>query len=282
MRSREVAYLGPQGTYAHDVAEKRYGRVAELIPFETTFEVCDFAAKKPNRLGVVPIENTSGGTIYPTVDILSDYKPSMRVRPSLHIEEELSINVKLALAGRAREKIKTLYSHPAAMSHCDEWLRAHLPHVERCDVMSTAMAAREASEKQNAAALCSKKACRAYELDILKYPVRSKVLNVTAFYAVTRKRQVLSGSSKTSIAFRLKNVAGALCRFLEPFKNEDVNLSRIISRTIEGCPNEYAFFVSIDGIPQNRSVKRAIDKATSVCESLRIVGTYPVHRRYVS
>lgn len=105
MAVTEVAYLGPIGTYSHLVAEKRYGRNCKMIALPTILDVCSFASGKTSRHGIVPIENSSGGAIYETVDIL------LANKPKVHIKEELSLDVKLALLGRGgRENQGSLLS----------------------------------------------------------------------------------------------------------------------------------------------------------------------------
>ena len=107
----EVAFLGPLGTYSHLVAEKRFGRKSTLIPLPSILDVCSYVSRHGERHGVVPIENSSGGAIYETVDIL------LTNRPKVHILEELTLNVHLALIGRKNTRLDVLYSHFAPMEH---------------------------------------------------------------------------------------------------------------------------------------------------------------------
>jgi len=116
MLTTEIAYLGPQGTFAHLVAEKRY-RGRTLIPQNSIDDVFRYVQADPGRKGIVPIENSSGGTIYETVDHLIDRSCT------LSIQEELSIKVRLALLGHKRESVRVLYSHFAPFHHCDGWIK---------------------------------------------------------------------------------------------------------------------------------------------------------------
>jgi chorismate mutase/prephenate dehydratase len=276
MAVREVAYLGPVGTYSHLVAEKRYGHRCRFTPLPTVLDVCNYVANHPERHGVVPIENSSGGAIYETVDIL------LENRPKIHIEEELSLDVKLALLGHTGEKIRTLYSHFAPLEHCDSWLRKHLPRVQKIVVSSTAVAAWNASQNRMAAALGSRRLANLYGLTIKKFPIAADVPNLTVFIAICGGKRPLKGRNKTTLAARLPNIPGSLCTFLEAFRNENVNLSRIISRPIRGCPREYAFLVDIIGSTSLPRVMRALAVARKTCVQLRIVGSYPSRQPYKS
>jgi prephenate dehydratase len=270
MRVSEVAYLGPEGTYSHLVSEKRYGRQVKLVPCPSIVDVFGYASEKASRHAVVPIENSSGGTVYETVDML------LSGRYDLRIEEQLDLNVKLALLGLKGEKIRILYSHFAPLIHCDSWIRRHLPDVERREVPSTALAAREAATVRYAAAIASRRAARIYRLKVLHYPLEEDVPNVTQFFALARTCRKLKACRKTTFAVHLPNRPGSLCSFLEPFRDQGVNLSRIVSRPIPGRPSEYAFFVDIDGIREQRTVKTAIEAASRTGAHLRVIGSYPV------
>ena len=270
----EVAFLGPLGTYSHLVAEAYYGRNHRMVPLPTILDVCSFVAKSPARRGVVPIENSSGGEIYETVDIL------LANKPRIYIEAELALEVQLALLGHRGWKIKTLHSHFAPLEHCASWLKRHLPHAQRHVVASTAQAALQAMGDLNAAALGNRRLARIYRLDILKYPVQSDVKNLTIFLAISGRKIAGKTGDKTTLAVRLPNKPGSLCTFLEAFRNAGVNLSRIISRPIRGRPRQYAFLVDIEGAPAQSAVARALADAKTAADELRIVGCYPCHRPY--
>ena len=275
MSISEVAYLGPEGTYAHQAAEKRYGRGMKLVPCPSVVDAFEYASAKPSRHAIVPIENSSGGTVYETVDMLLSGKYG------LSIEEELDIHVKLALMGRRGEKIRFLYSHFAPLIHCDMWLRRHVPGVERREVPSTAVAATQAASLRNAAAIGSRRAARIHGLDILAYPIEQGVPNVTQLVALARRCRPLPRACKTTLAVNLANTPGSLCSFLEPFRDHGVNLSRIISRPIPGRPSEYAFFVDLEGVQGTGKTQLAMDAAAATGAQIRVLGAYPIRPYHV-
>jgi len=277
MAAEEVAYLGPEGTYSHLVAARHFGRGARLTALPTITDVCAHVARDPSsRRGIIPVENSSGGAIYETVDILLANRPRIRIR------EEVSLNVRLALLGREGQKIKALYSHFAPLEHSSRWIKRHLPRVEKHVVASTAMAARMAFLEDNAAALGHKRLAKMYNLKVLHYPIGADFPNITVFLAIGGRERQVDGASKATLAVKLPNAPGSLCTFLEAFRREGVNLSRIISRPIRGCPREYAFLVDIDGSTARPEAKRALKVARRTSVEIRVVGAYPVGKEYRS
>jgi chorismate mutase/prephenate dehydratase len=272
----QVAYLGPIGTYSHLVAEKRFGRRAVLLPFPTVMDVCAFVAGRPSRFGIVPIENSSGGAIHETVDIL------LANEPRVHIEAELSLNVRLALLGRKGQDIRKLYSHAMPLEHCVTWLKRHLSRAEREVVTSTAAAAIHAASEVNAGALGHRRLAAIYGLDVLEYPVAADVPNLTVFYVIGGRKPAPPRRDKTTLAVKLPNRPGSLCTFLEAFRAGNVNLSRLISRPIRGSPREYAFLVDVLGGADGEPVRRALARARKTAVEVRVVGSYPALPSYSS
>ncbi|OVE76258.1 hypothetical protein BVX97_01750 [bacterium E08(2017)] len=274
----DIAYLGPVGTYSHLVAQKRFGSKANvrLVPMPTIYDICAYTSGKDNRYGIVPIENSSGGAIYETVDIL------LANKPRVHLLEEITLKVNLALLGHKHEKIQKLYSHFAPMEHCADWIKKNLPRAQKEVVTSTAVAALNAASHNNAAALGSRKLAGYYYLEVLKYPVESDVPNLTNFLVLSGKKKNTVKPTKTTLAVHLPNKPGSLCSFLECFRDNNVNLSRLISRPIRGSHKQYAFLVDIEGASSNANVKKAMIQAQKVSEAIRTVGSYPCSKKYNS
>ncbi len=275
-RVKEVAYLGPEGTYAHQVSKKRFQREGvEFVACDTVLDVCRYAAKHPKSRGVVPSLNSSGGTIYESVDALIDDKLD------LQIEEELGINVKLALLGRKSEKVQTIYSHFVPLLHCRDWLRREYPKAELVETSSTAAAAKEAAGQSNSAAIGGRAASSIYGLDVLEYPIEGLAEeNVTHFFVVGKKLTHLPKVQKTSMVVFLPNAPGSLCNFLQPLSG--MNLSRLVSRPIPGQPRQFSFFIDVDGDARKPHLKNALAASRATGAKIRILGIYPSHRIYHS
>jgi len=271
----EVAYLGPAGTYSNIIAQKYFKPDVKLLPMTSIMDICEYASKSPNRRGLVPVENSSGGPIPETIDILIYNKYN------LSIEESIYLNIKLALLGRKNEIINTIYSHSVPLFHCDSWLRSKLPNASKTVVSSTAKAAKQVSLEKNSAAIASLNSANIYGLDILEYPIQQEIPNITQFYSLALCPEPPSPNKiRTSVSAFLIDKPGSLYDFLEPFKTEKVNLSRIISRPIYGKPSEYAFFVDIDGDSSNWHINNTIEKIKQSCSNFRIIGSYPTNLIY--
>lgn len=271
-----VAYLGPKGTFSGLVTQKRFGTKLEQVPLPGVYEVFEYVRAHRNGVGIVPIENSSGGTIYETIDCL------VEPRKPLVILEELSLKVRLALLGHQGEKIHTLYSHFAPMQHCDPWIRKNLPRVERKETASTALAAETAATNRHAAALGMRDAARRYGLDVLEFPVQPEVPNLTQFVCIGHRHHAPAKADKTSLIVTLHNRPGSLCEFLEVLRDHNVNMTRLLSRPIIGQPKSYIFFIDIEGSPNTDPLNHALLRARRVAESMRVAGAYPVRKPYLS
>jgi prephenate dehydratase len=225
----------------------------------------------------VPIENSSGGSIMPTIDLLIN-------DPELTIVESMTLVVRLALLGKDRDSIKHVYSHFAPFKHCATWLMKNFPDAQCHEVSSTAEGALRAQNTQNAAVLGSVKLAELYDVDILEFPIEQDIVNETEFVLLTsaETNQGNNEGGKSSLSVELKNGPGSLCAFLTPFKEMGVNLTRIISRPVYGVPSEYAFFIDIKGNKCDDAVKQALEEAKTHCDRLRIIGSYKFAGKFYS
>lgn len=275
---KTIAFLGPLGTYSHLVATKRFAG-CEMLPQGGILDVCAHVLGHADSFGVVPIENSSGGTINETVDVLLD-----ATNHKIQIIEELALDVQLALLGHQGSPIKRLHSHFVPLEHCAPWIRKHLPNVEKHETSSTAAAATHAADDLYAAALCSRHLAKRFGLDILQYPVESSTPNITTFIVIasTPPTHTRTHGKKTTIALRLRNEPGSLYRFLGVLNDAQINLSRLVSRPIRGALQEYAFLVDLDGNINDDNVNAALQAAQRQSASLHICGCYPTGRIYKS
>jgi chorismate mutase / prephenate dehydratase len=247
-----------------------------MLPQDGILDVCAYVARHPQAHGIVPIENSSGGTINETVDVLLD------TSQPVYIQEELSLHVQLALLGHRNNPIKRLYSHFVPFEHCAPWIAQHLPGVHKQECESTAAAAARAASDPEGAALCSRFLARRFKLDQLEFPVASSTPNITTFIVIAARPVRLQRIRKTTLALRLPNTPGSLYRFLETLQAEKINLSRLVSRPIRGKRQEYAFLVDLDADARSAPVRRALEEAGKEATSLRICGSFPTHRTYQS
>ncbi len=271
----EVAFLGPEGSFSHLVAKKRFPDLP-LKPFRTVPEVFASLDQHEREIGIVPIENSSGGMIVETVDGLIEHACT------LFIQEELSLNVRLALLAKPGTEIRTIYSHFAPLQHCEPYLKEHFPNAKRVPQPSTSGSAQAAAREPGVAAIGQLAMAEIYGLEVVAYPIREEVPNITQFFVVGHTRQEAASAEKTSLVVALKNQAGSLYSFLKPFAEAGVNLTRIESRPTVGQPNTYRFLVELHGTEKEEAVRAAFRGAQEVSTQFHNVGSYPVLPRYES
>ncbi len=275
MNGIPIAYLGPEGTYSHIVAMEHFKKGCRLFGQSSILDIFYFVSETPNGKGVIPVENSSGGPIAESLDLL------INNNFDISIEESINLKVKLALLGKKNRIVKTIYSHSIPMYHCDKWIRKNLPGVTKNLVASTAKAAELAAEDKNSAAIASVNASAIYQLDILVYPIEQDISNTTQFFVISKDKPAMEGPNiKTSISAFLNNKPGSLYDFLEHFKLNKINLSRIISRPIYGKPSEYAFFVDIDGCICDEKVMKTVNEIKANACSLKLICSYNADKTY--
>ncbi len=275
---KKVSYLGPAGTFSHIVAMRRFGDGAELIPRGDLTAVVEFLAEARENLALVPVENTSGGTIYGTVDLL------IEMSGRVFVTESIALDVRMALIGRSGETIERVYSHFVQLHNHRDWFRENLPGAEVIPVASTALAAEMAAEKRGSAALSAPGAAEIYGLDVLGYPVLAGAANVTHFFVLANaaKKMGAGAEARTALAVSFGNESGSLYRFLEPFARANVNVNRIISRPFPGRTDQVMFFLEVEGAPGSRTFDEVMSAAEKRCEVFQNFGSYTFGRRVSS
>ncbi len=273
-----VAYLGPVGTFSHIVAMRRFGDAAELVPRADLTGVVEFLGEASGNRALVPVENTSGGTIYGTVDLLIEMAGRVFVR------ESIALAVRMALIGRAGEKVERVYSHFVQIHNHRDWFRENLPDAEVIPVASTALAAELAAAQSGSAALSAPGAAEIYDLEVLRCPVLEGSGNVTHFFVLANSAAEVSaeGVARTALAVSFGNESGSLYRFLEPFARAGVNVNRIISRPFPGRTDQVMFFLEVDGAPGGEVFDGVVREAEVRSEVFVNFGSYGFARRIQS
>lgn len=280
--SSSVAFLGPEGTFSHLVALRRYPKRSGL-PCATITEVFHAVRSGQASCGIVPIENSSGGTITETVDLLIEQAGH------LAIAEELALDVRLALLGKKGtpfQALRNLYSHVMPLRHHRDWIRENLPSVRMVESPSTAEAARKAALSATSAALAAPGAGELYGLSVLKFPVRPEAVNVTHFFVIVPSSAVFPATPsapnrfKTAVVAALPQTPGSLHRFLGPFARAGANLCRIVSRPVPGRPETYVFYLEVEGASGDPRVRKALSGARKLSVRIEALGSYPSRPRY--
>ena len=265
----KIVFLGPKATFSHMAALQKFGASAHFVPVAHFREIFTEVEQGRAEYGVVPIENSTDGTITNTLDLF--------VESNLRITGEIFLEIHNNLISEAPriENLKKVYSHHQPIMQCQRWIGKHLSHVQVLEVESTARAAEICLDDPAAGAIASELAAKMYGLKILARRIEDNANNTTRFLVISRKAIPRTGHDKTSILFSIKDRTGALYEMLKPFAASGINLSRIESRPSKKKPWEYFFYIDIEGHEEDRKVKKAIGLLQEKCLFFKILGSYP-------
>jgi chorismate mutase/prephenate dehydratase len=265
----KVAYLGPEGTFTHLAAMKKFGEKAKYIPVKTIDEVFKEVEKKRADYGVVPVENSIEGIVTHTLDVF--------LESDLKIISEISLEIHHYLLSREKsiKRIKKIYSHPQAIAQCRNWIGENLPDAEIYETESTISAVKKVIKEKNAAAIASEIASSMYNLNIIAERIEDFRENITRFLVIGNEFAEKTGNDKTSILFSIKDRVGALHDILSYFKEEKINLTKIESRPSKKKAWEYVFFVDFIGHKDDINVKKALRNVEKSSIFLKVLGSYP-------
>ncbi|MFC1514857.1 prephenate dehydratase [Candidatus Omnitrophota bacterium] len=264
----KIAYFGPQATFTHLAAIKKFGEKVEFLPFTDIPAIFSAAEKGEVNFGVVPIENSTEGVVTHTLDMFMDSNLSICSEVVLKITQHL-------LGSGSLSRIKKVYSHPQGFAQCRKWLAKHMAGRAFIDAQTTASAAEIVRRKKDSVCIASQACAKLYGLKILAHDIQDSSDNVTRFLVIGKYITKPSGHDKTSILFSVKDRVGALHDMLVPFKKHTINLTKIESRPSKKKPWEYYFFVDFQGHRDETKVKKALRELEKKCHFVNILGSYP-------
>ncbi|MDD5404805.1 MAG: prephenate dehydratase [Sulfuricella sp.] len=265
----KVAYLGPEGTFSQAAAIKHFGHAANTEPCASIDEVFRNVEAGTADYGVVPVENSTGGAVGTTLDLLLEAPLKVCGEVDLRIHQFL-----LRKPGAKARAVK-VYSHAQSLTQCHEWLNQHLPDAERIPVVSNTKAAKLASEDENAAAIAGEAAAEVYGLEKVARNIEDKPNNTTRFLVIAQHDAAPSGRDKTSLVLSSKNQPGAVYELLAPFARFGVSMSKLESRPSRTGLWEYMFFVDVEGHQQDEKVAQALAELRDRAAFLKVLGSYP-------
>jgi prephenate dehydratase len=275
----KVAYLGPAGTFTEDALIEASGE-AEFEPLRTATipeAILAVQAGEADR-ALVPIENSTEGSVRPTLDTLAFEADGVTIVG----EHDHPVHVHLiARAATEPGAIEAVLSHPQPLAQCARFLREELPGVERRSVSSTAAAVRMVGESGRPwAALGARAAAELYGCEILREGVEDESDNVTRFVWIAPAGSESGGDGpwRTSVVFSELGAdhPGALVDALREFSDREINLSRIESRPLRRGLGRYMFFIDIEGAVEDPAIAEAIGQLEAKADSVRILGSYPL------
>jgi len=267
----KVAFLGPEGTFTQAAVIKQFGSSARALPLSAIDEVFHEVESGVADFGVVPIENSTEGTVNHTLDMFLTSGLKICGEVELRIHHNLMARV-TRIAG-----VKRVCAHAQALAQCRGWLDDQLPDVERIPVSSNAEGARRARDERGTAGIASRVAAEIYGLNLLATEIEDRPDNTTRFLVVGRKLFGRSGVDRTSLLVSASGTddAGALFRLLEPLAEHRVNMTRIESRPSRKRNWDYVFFIDIEGHVTDPPVAKALEALESRASLFKVLGSYP-------
>jgi len=271
-QSVTVGFLGPEGTFSHMAARHLFGLAARYREAATIEGVFDAVRAGDATYGVVPIENSTEGSVTRTADALIDGDLLVRQEVVLEVAHAL-----LARAGASLTSVERVYSHPQPLAQCRVWLAKNLPHARLVQTSSTVAAAHEALADERGAAIASRLAAEILEgLDVVRDGIHDRAENATRFFVIAKTDAPRTGRDKTTVAFNVPDGRGALRRVLGVFDDAGVNLTRIESRPSRQKRWDYVFLADLDGHREDEPVARALGELRKHVELVKVLGSYPI------
>ncbi len=268
----KIGFLGPEGTFTQSAVFKHFGHSVRALPFGTIDDVFHEVESGAADFGVVPIENSTEGTVNNTLD--------MFLTSPLKINGEIELRIEQHLMGRMEsiDKIRRVCAHEQSLAQCRGWLREYLPETELIGVSSNAVGARRARDESGTAALGGDAAAEVYELNVLVQNVEDRSDNATRFLVIGRELLAASGDDKTSILMSTSDTrqgSGILHALLQPFAEKGISMTRIESRPSRRRNWDYVFFVDLDGHAEESPLSDALAEVEQISSLFRVVGAYP-------
>jgi prephenate dehydratase len=269
---KRLAFLGPPGTHTEQ-ASVNYDAAAVLLPCSTIPLVAAAVDSGEADEGVVPIENSVGGAVSVTLDLLIH-------ESSLFIRQEIILPIKHFLVGRPGtrlEDIDVIYSHPQGLEQCRRYMAEHFDGVREAASMSTAAAVEDMLRGEGrAAAIATEKAAALYDAEVLESGIADYANNTTRFVVLAKTDHLPTGDDKTSICFTLDgDNPGVLHSALGELASRNINLTKIESRPTREALGEYIFLVDLQGHREDEGVKGALSGLREISTLFKVFGSYP-------
>ena len=268
----KVGFLGPEGTFTQTAVFKHFGHSVRALPFHTIDEVFQEVESGAADFGVVPIENSTEGSVNNTLD--------MFLTSPLKIGGEVELRIEQHLLGKepGLDRIERVCAHEQSLAQCRGWLREYLPQVELIGMSSNAAGARRARDEAGTAAIGPDVAADVYDLQIIVNNIEDRADNATRFLVIGRNLLKASGNDKTTILVSTSDTAGGsgvLYSLLKPLADAGVSMTRIESRPSRRKNWDYVFFIDLEGHADDSSIAGALTQLEESSSLFRVLGAYP-------
>ena len=266
-----VTCQGVEGAYSQIAAQKLFRKptITYVPGFEGVFEAIESGKC---RYGVLPIENSTAGSVNRIYDLMIKYNFSIVRSVRVKIDHNL-----LVRPGVQLEDIREVFSHEQAIAQSSQFLRAH-PNIKATACANTAMAAKMVAEsdRRDVAALGSYNCADLYGLDVLQSSVQDKGNNYTRFICIGKKLEIFPGADRTSVMMPLSHKPGALYRVMARINALDINLTKLESRPLPDRDFEFMFYFDLDTPVYSPRFLQLMADLENECENFRYLGSYSV------
>lgn len=271
---QRVAYLGIRGAFSEQAARKYFDQDMQDISAGSFADIFNAVDQAEAEYGILPIENSLTGSVAGSYELLTRYD-NLRVSGEIILKIEHAL---LALPGVRIEDIKSVRSHPQALSQCNNFLSKY--EFERVSWYNTAGSAKDlvAEGAQDVAAIASAINGEIYGLAILADQIQDNDANFTRFLVISQSEGQKGDHNKTSIIFKTEHKPGSLARSLNILADNGLNLTRIESRPVRDVPWEYIFYIDFEGFKDDGNVQTALSSLQASTAELRVLGSYPAAR----
>ena len=276
-RQVRIAYQGEPGAYS-EAAALRFEPEAETRPLRSFEEVFAAVTGGHTTHGILPMENSIGGSIHRNYDLLLEHDLPIVGEVELRVEHCL-----LAHPGSTLADLRAIHSHPQALAQCERFLRG-LDGVEIVAIYDTAGGARLIREQalRDVGAIASRRAAEVFGLEVLRENLEDPGLNITRFFVIGRAPAPPGEADKTTVVFALPSVPGALFKALSVFALRDINLTKLESRPVRGRPWEYLFYADLAVARQDLTCAQALVHLAEFARWTKTLGTYRAWREPAS
>ncbi len=267
--SAMVACQGVEGAYSQLACEKLFRRpnVLYFSNFEAVFAAID---KGLCRYGVIPLENSTAGSVNMVYDLMMRH--NFRIVRSVRLKVDHNL---LAKPGVALEDIQEVYSHEQAISQCSAFFQAH-PQIRVVRCANTAEAAQlvAQSDRRDIAALSSRSCAELYGLNCLLSACQDQKNNYTRFICIGKNLEIYPGADRTSLMVVLPHRPGSLYKLLSRFYALGINLNKLESRPLPDRDFEFMFYFDLDTSVYSPQFMELMGELDDVCESFAYLGSY--------
>ena len=271
-----VSFQGERGAYSELAIRRAFGEECEVLPCKTFAATFDAVLEGRALYGMIPVENTLGGTILENLDLLDRHR-------AIEVVGEQQIRIihnLIALPGTKIEDIREVYSHPQGLAQCSDYLNSTLSHAQAISFFDTAGAVGFVKESGDPtkAAIAGVTAAKVHQMEILSEGIESNPRNYTRFYVISREEnaQAMRSSApvnRASLVFTVGDRPGSLFEALLVLTKHGLNMKKLESRPIAGKPWEYSFFVETE-LGDEGAFEAAFEELEGICKSVRVLGTY--------